>query len=108
MDDHGDFDSVSWQREDPQQAESSAPFSHQSDLPSRPAGTRRSDSVSSEPQAGEQADAVDLAGIGRDGRLEVTVDSPLKENDGTKDAYVSYLVTTHVSFLTILRDVLVI
>lgn len=99
MDDHGDFDSVSWQREDPQQAESSAPFSHQSSLPSRSAGARRSDSLSSEPQAGEQADGVDLAGIGRDGTLEITVDSPLKENDGTKDAYVSYLVTTHVSFL---------
>lgn len=97
MDDHGDFDSVSWQRADPQQAESSTPFSHQSDLPTRPAGGRRSDSLSSEPQAGEQADNVDLAGIGRDGSLEVTVDSPLKENDGTKDAYVSYLVTTHVS-----------
>lgn len=52
--------------------------------------------MSSEPQAGEQADNVDLAGIGREGMIEVTVDTPLKENDGTKDAYVSYLVTTHV------------
>lgn len=52
--------------------------------------------MSREPQAGEQADNVDLAGIGRDGILEVTVDTPMKENDGTKDAYVSYLVTTHV------------
>ncbi len=58
--------------------------------------------MSSEPQAGEQADNVDLAGIGRDGTLEVTVDSPLKENDGTKDAYVSYLVTTHVSCTNLL------
>lgn len=53
--------------------------------------------MSSEPQAGDQADNYDLAGIGREGVLEVTVDGPLKENDGTKDAYVSYLVTTHVS-----------
>jgi hypothetical protein len=53
--------------------------------------------MSSEPQAGENADDQDLAGIGRDGVLEVTVDAPLKENDGTKDAYVSYLVSTHVS-----------
>lgn len=97
MDDHGDFDSVSWQREDPRQSESSAPFSHQSNLPTRSGSVRRSDSLSSEPHAGEQADNVDLAGIGRDGTLEVTVDTPLKENDGTKDAYVSYLVTTHVS-----------
>jgi sorting nexin-4 len=49
------------------------------------------------PQAGPLADAVDLAGIG-DGVLECRVDSPLKENDGTKDAYISYLVTTHVGY----------
>ncbi|KAG9775762.1 cytochrome P450, partial [Aureobasidium melanogenum] len=98
MDDHGDFDSVSWQREDTQQVESSAPF--QANLPTRPGDGRRSGSMSSEPQAGEHADNVDLAGIGRDGILEVTVDSPLKENDGTKDAYVSYLVTTHTDFKT--------
>ena len=53
-------------------------------------------SAHEEPQAGPLADAVDLAGIG-DGVLECRVDSPLKENDGTKDAYISYLVTTHVS-----------
>jgi sorting nexin-4 len=94
MDDHGEFDSVSWQREDAAQAESSAPF--HSTLPERSASGRRSDSLSREPQAGDQEDPVDLAGIGRDGILEVTVDTPLKENDGTKDAYVSYLVTTHV------------
>ena len=46
-------------------------------------------------QAGHMADRVDLGGIG-DGRLECTVEAPLKENDGTKDAYISYLVTTHV------------
>ncbi|EXJ57106.1 hypothetical protein A1O7_07450 [Cladophialophora yegresii CBS 114405] len=96
MDDHGEFDSVSWQREEAPQAESSTPF--HSSLPERPASGRRSDSLSSEPQAGDQADQVDLAGIGRDGILEVTVDTPLKENDGTKDAYVSYLVTTHTDF----------
>lgn len=55
-------------------------------------------SAQEEPQAGPLADAVDLAGIG-DGVLECQVDSPLKENDGTKDAYISYLVTTHVCFL---------
>lgn len=31
-----------------------------------------------------------------EGRLECTVDKPQKENDGTKDAYISYLVTTRV------------
>ncbi|KIW92021.1 uncharacterized protein Z519_07003 [Cladophialophora bantiana CBS 173.52] len=101
MDDHGEFDSVSWQREDTPEGESSTPF-HGS-LPDRSAKGPRSDSMSSEPQAGEHADNVDLAGIGRDGTLEVTVDTPLKENDGTKDAYVSYLVTTHTDFKSFQR-----
>ena len=30
-------------------------------------------------------------------RLECVVDTPIKENDGTKDAFVSYLITTSVS-----------
>ncbi|KAL1845246.1 hypothetical protein VTK73DRAFT_816 [Phialemonium thermophilum] len=30
--------------------------------------------------------------------LECTVSEPHKENDGTKDAYVSYLITTHSTF----------
>jgi sorting nexin-4 len=54
-------------------------------------------SASETPQAGPLADALDLAGIG-DGVLECRVDSPIKENDGTKDAYISYLVTTHTDF----------
>lgn len=29
-------------------------------------------------------------------KLECTIGSPIKENDGTKDAFVSYLITTHV------------
>jgi len=100
MDDHGDFDNVSWQR-DPEtqdsESPSSAPHPPQANLPTRSASGKRTGSTSSEPQADEPADPVDLAGIGRDGILEITVDTPLKENDGTKDAYVSYLVTTHVS-----------
>ncbi|KAK4170298.1 putative sorting nexin-4 [Cladorrhinum sp. PSN259] len=32
--------------------------------------------------------------------LECTVTDPHKENDGTKDAYVSYLITTHTTFST--------
>ncbi|KAK5208728.1 intercellular trafficking and secretion [Exophiala xenobiotica] len=102
MDDHNDFDSVSWQREDGGQVEEGSD-AFEANLPTRPATGRRSESMSSEPQAGDQADNVDLAGIGRDGVLEVTVDAPLKENDGTKDAYVSYLVTTHTDFKTFQR-----
>jgi sorting nexin-4 len=101
--DHGDFDNVSW-RNDPDTDTSRPPTSGtDADESSRPRGTangKRRMSSNHEPQAGTQADPVDLAGIG-DGRLDITVDTPLKENDGTKDAYVSYLVTTHVSLLTL-------
>ncbi len=41
------------------------------------------------------SDPLDLAGVG-DGILECTVTAPVKENDGTKDVFVSYLVTTNV------------
>jgi sorting nexin-4 len=33
-----------------------------------------------------------------DGRLECIVSSPRKENEGSKDAYVSYLITTKTNF----------
>lgn len=99
MDQHDDFDSVSW-KHDPDSdisrpttsgtdAEESHRYGHDVN------GKRRMSSAHEEPQAGSLADAVDLAGIG-DGVLECRVDTPLKEGDGTKDAYISYLVTTHV------------
>ena len=93
-----DFDSVSWQN-DEAETESSRPNSTITTEPGDPvyganaSGKRK---VSRSPhQAGSQADAVDLAGVG-EATLDLKVDSPLKENDGTKDAYISYLVTTHV------------
>lgn len=101
MDDHADFDNVSW----PRQAahENSAPPMTQTDpsdtsLPTRLANGKRSMSGQIESEPGELADPVDLAGIA-DGIIECTVDTPLKENDGTKDAYVSYLITTNVSII---------
>ena len=101
MDDHADFDSVSWphepEQEHPQLPPIARPDAHESNLPVRSVNGKRSMSKHNEQQAGEQADRVDLGGIG-DGILECTVDTPLKESDGTKDAYVSYLITTHVSF----------
>jgi hypothetical protein len=100
MDDHADFDSVSWRNEsesnEPRQ-DAPAP-SQETILPTRISnGKRRPSSQHQhhEPQAGHLAQPVDLGGIG-DGVLECTVDSPLKENDGTKDAYVSYLINTTV------------
>ena len=94
-----DFDSVSWRNEP--DIDSSRPNTSDNSQPEetmygpKSSGKRKANHSSA--QAGADADAVDLAGIG-DGRLDCTVDSPLKENDGTKDAYMSYLVTTTVCF----------
>ena len=94
-----DFEGISWQRETENTASRSNSAVQNEDVESRRdraglKGKRRTSSNTQ--QAGRNADAVDLAGIG-DGRLDCTVGSPLKESDGTKDAYVSYLITTHVS-----------
>lgn len=91
-----DFDSVSWRNEpddDLSRPDTAGPSDNADRDFSSSNGKRRMSTPP--PQAGRNADAVDLAGIG-DGRLDCTVDSPKKENDATKDAYVSYLVTTHV------------
>ncbi|KAI2795014.1 Sorting nexin-4 [Penicillium oxalicum] len=101
MDQHDDFDNVSWRNDAASDAsrpttsgtDAEEPREYEHDTN----GKRRMSSAHEEPQAGPLADAVDLAGIG-DGVLECRVDSPLKENDGTKDAYISYLVTTHTDF----------
>lgn len=94
--DSDDFDNVSW-RNEPSNASSPSRNPGIGDSPSR---NRTRDpskrKLSQDLGVDTGADAVDLAGIGEHGRLECTVGSPLKENEGTKDAYVSYLVTTNV------------
>lgn len=92
------FDSVSWQNEpdadgmQPNVSEDTNVRDQNHDVSSTSTRKPASDSA----QAGHSADDVDLAGIGN-GTLNCKVNAPLKENDGTKDAYVSYLVTTEVS-----------
>lgn len=103
MDQHDDFDSVSWKHDADSDAsrpttsgtdaEDPSGFDNETDTN----GKRRMSSAHEEPQAGTLADAVDLAGVG-DGELECRVDTPLKENEGTKDTYISYLVTTKTDF----------
>ncbi len=90
-----DFDSVSWQNDEPESEP--RPSTAVTTEPGEPVyGANSSGKQKAHRnQAGEQADAVDLAGVGN-GTLDLKVDTPLKENDGTKDAYVSYLVTTNV------------
>lgn len=91
-----DFDSVQWRREDDNRDgardTSKGPVGK---LKSN--GKRRKSASHHGGPPDRNADAVDMAGIGQLGYLECTVDGPQKENDGTKDAFVSYLVTTHVS-----------
>ncbi|KAI9835172.1 MAG: intercellular trafficking and secretion [Sarea resinae] len=98
--DHDDFDNVSWRNNPESEGESPAIAGiEQDDGRSTRHDVNGKRRLSTEdPQAGPNADAVDLAGIGVDGRLDCTVDTPQKENDGTKDAFVSYLVTTHTDF----------
>ena len=100
MNDETTFNSVTWERGESPEEQSdprpTTPSRNSSTLPIRSSSGKRKQSSPDEAQAGPNADGVDLGGIG-DGVLECTVDTPMKENDGTKDAYVSYLVTTHVS-----------
>ena len=90
-----DFDSVSWQNEGENDGSrpNTSQTPHTEEYASTASGKRKASSSSL--QAGQNADNVDLAGVG-DGRLDCTVNAPLKENDGTKDAYISYLVSTQV------------
>lgn len=100
--DHDDFDNVSWQNNPdahpPRSAAISPRGASEDDGQGEANGKRR---MSGGGQLGPNADAMDLAGVG-DAVLECTVTSPIKENDGTKDAYVSYLVTTNVCFFNAL------
>lgn len=91
MDQHDDFDSVSW-RNYPDSDDNSRPTTSGSDADD---SRGYDDNDVNGKQAVPMADTADNGGSG-EGILECRVDSPLKENDGTKDAFVSYLITTHV------------
>ncbi len=107
---HDDFDDVSWRNGLERETSRPTTAVSEDDDPgvsraygqhgTHADGKRRSSTA--DPQAGRHADATDLAGVG-DGRLDCTVDTPQKENDGTKDAFVSYLVTTHVRHQVVSR-----
>ena len=90
-----DFDSVSWQNEpdsDLSRPTTAQGSTQEERYSSSASGKRKASATSTQAPT---ADDVDLAGIG-DGRLDTVVDTPLKENDGSKDAYISFLVTTNV------------
>lgn len=95
--DNDDFANVSWQSDGSTKGKgvdqaSLASDQHRTISPTSMNGKSRG---SSHGVLGRNADEMDLAGLG-DAVLECTVTQPIKENDGTKDAYVSYLVTTNV------------
>jgi len=91
---HDDFANVSWQI-DPAGKGLGTPITSPRDAQDGGNPNKKRRGSGDEPQAGRNADALDLAGVG-EGTLECTVGSPIKENDGTKDAFMSYLVTTNV------------
>jgi len=97
-----DYESVRWERPETDGAEDQSEVEARgSTLPQRPkanAQERRQDSHSGT-QPDHTADKVDLAGITSEGFLVCIVEKPQKENEGTKEAYVSYSISTHVSWI---------
>lgn len=96
--DQGDFDDVTW-KSDMSTTDISRPSTATS--PGRntgaPIGRAQGNGPSVTAQVGRDMDPLDIAGT-NGGTIECTVTAPIKENDGTKDAYMSYLVTTTVRF----------
>lgn len=91
-----DFANVEWEHDHPSKNTNSNITSPKDEIePSASAGKLNGKSRAEVGPLGHNADPLDLAGIG-EGSLECTVTAPIKENDGSKDAYVSYLVTTNV------------
>lgn len=98
--DQDNFSNVSWHSDQNHPGASSHPHAGRLD-------GQDPDSPDVKPQQPEAANptntqplndaAVDAALAGE--VLECTVSDPLTENTGTKDAYVSYLITTHVRTL---------
>lgn len=80
-----DFSSVSW-HSDRAAAEAQSPGAASGDFdPQESAGPQSADAT--------HPDAAALGGE----VLECTVSQPLKENEGSKDVFVSYLISTYVS-----------
>lgn len=97
-----DFDSVPWRSEAEDSTDNSRPTTANTDIGPRLGGFQPEDLDPHDmeaPQAGAQADAVDLAGVGS-GMLVTNVSDPQLENDGTKEKFISYWVTTNVCLLS--------
>ncbi|TQS35123.1 hypothetical protein Golomagni_04464 [Golovinomyces magnicellulatus] len=94
MEEHGNFAPISWRSSEPSAQTSTLNTTPPQSIINSPHSNLRNSG-----QLGRNADPLDLAGTG-DGVIECKVSQPIKENDGTKDAFVSYLVTTNTTFVT--------
>jgi sorting nexin-4 len=90
-----DFADVSWQNDTQRNASKQHDPSSSEDGGPTMGGGMDPTGRSGQSHGAGAGDALDLAGVG-DGTIECIVNTPIKENDGTKDVFVSYLVTTHV------------
>lgn len=88
--DQDNFSNVSWHSERGDHLNHHSPSSR-ADGPME----ESNDGMSGEP--GLRGEDIGAHSLGPE-QLECSVTSPVKENDGTKDAFVSYLVTTQVSY----------
>ncbi|KAK2867912.1 intercellular trafficking and secretion [Arthroderma sp. PD_2] len=99
--DHNDFDSVSWRNDG--DSDLSRPATSYTDIDNAsssrddPNGKRRMSSAEDEVLSPTH-EGDGFMGGQDNGMIECTIDTPLKENEGTKDVYISYLVTTHTNF----------
>lgn len=93
-DDNDNFSNVSWS--EPPEPDNMQPYTSDDDF-------KPTINPGAEVAAAAAAAAVGGGGhaMGEE-RLDCTVGSPVKENDGTKDAFISYQVTTQVSQTLIL------
>ncbi|KAI5287014.1 intercellular trafficking and secretion [Ascosphaera atra] len=95
MEEENGFDSVSWRNDgdsDQSRPGTSGTIAEDSRTSRDVNGKRRADRDDEEDTGDHSglSQPLDFAGAG-EGVLECTVDAPMKENDGTKDAYISYL-----------------
>ncbi|KAK5992418.1 Sorting nexin-4 [Cladobotryum mycophilum] len=87
--DQDDFSNVTWSDHVQEQTSRAIPPAEQPGHTMAGPGT----SIDGQPRGAERE------------RLDCTVNSPIKENDGTKDAFVSYLITTHSTFPSFQKEI---
>jgi sorting nexin-4 len=94
--DQGKFANLSWDQAHEAASPVISPRAEaEGEVPGNMSGQREGPLPGQVGQVGRNPDPLDIAGVGA-ATLNCTVGSPIKENDGSKDAYISYLITTNV------------